>query len=393
MDSMEKAASSVLHRSPAELLLCPSARVISKPNGGHDSYFHSTTAMGVYDGVSGVARVPGCDPKAFSSRLAMECNKAEKHITEAGYQSKTHKRAATVLSEGISGLRSSGLRGSTTAVLCTVHGTNLDVACIGDSRVSVYRRQGEKGNFVEIYRSRTTHFRPHDTFNCPAQVSRVPLEVPGRYHTHWSRDAPFAPATPESLRELMSEETVRIRVGDMVVMGSDGLWDNLFQHQVARIINSTHTATTRGTRSNSSSPVAVSEAVSDALVKAAYQCSILRDILSPFTLEARAHARREVAKMGLSAPLGLRQDASMLGGKPDDITCVAAVCVGERPAIDMAVRCREGEIAPPAQLGPREIANMLPDLVYLSNMSVITHTTHPPHRQSVYDVSHLFCVC
>ena len=41
-------------------------------------------------------------------RLAMECNKAEKHITEADYQSKTHTRAGKVLSEGILGLRRSG---------------------------------------------------------------------------------------------------------------------------------------------------------------------------------------------------------------------------------------------------------------------------------------------
>ena len=86
--------------------------------------------------------------------------------------------------------------------------------------------------------------------------------------------------------------------GDILVVGSDGLWDNLFKSQIVKFI----TQFLRGSNMELRDPALVAEQ----LALKAERLSYVESYNSPFAKSARD------------------SNYSYIGGKPDDITVIVA---------------------------------------------------------------------
>ncbi len=106
----------------------------------------------------------------------------------------------------------------------------------------------------------------------------------------------------------------------LITIGSDGLWDNLYEKAIVDIVNELlpvgPTTTTTNSFSFTSLPSAIICRLSNAIGTKAREMSLLReDYLSPFGMA------------GLAAGEIFREDKAALAGKPDDITVIVSVAV------------------------------------------------------------------
>ena len=85
--------------------------------------------------------------------------------------------------------------------------------------------------------------------------------------------------------------------GDILVVGSDGLWDNIHRNKIVGVVE----PFVRGTET-----IKDTELVAEILAKEAEKYSYLQNYMSPFAESARAH------------------NYDYVGGKPDDITVIVA---------------------------------------------------------------------
>ncbi|XP_073144121.1 probable protein phosphatase 2C 26 isoform X1 [Henckelia pumila] len=239
--------------------------LIPHPNkvekGGEDAFFvssHGGGVIAVADGVSGWAE-KDVDPALFSRQLMANASSLvedeEVNYNPRNLIRKAHAAVSTVGS-------------ATVAVAMLERNGTLKIANVGDCGVKVIR----KGR-VTFSTSPQEHY-----FDCPYQLSS---ETVGQT---------FLDATVTSI-ELMEE--------DMVVMGSDGLFDNLFDQEIISIVGSCDD---------------VSDAAK-ALANLAHTHSKDSSFESPYSLEARVH--------GFDVPwwkklLGMK----LTGGKLDDITVI-----------------------------------------------------------------------
>lgn len=259
--------------------------------GGEDGYFASarSRSFGVADGVGGYAE-SGVDPGAFARqllKLAVEViDKVPSH-QEADLTEALRVASAT--------LKESKLQGGTTALLGQLNGAIVTILNLGDSGAMILRPALRTPPGTDkpllfprvVFRSRDqTHY-----FNCPYQI--------GSGTANW---------------EVPDFVSVRVRAGDIVVAGSDGVFDNLFDHQVQAIV-ARHLARAWNTRTE------VVPQLSGLAMSIAKQAQRIgqqedhKDIITPFTLSAHSE--------GLSFP----------GGKLDDTTVVIGLVCSEDEAL------------------------------------------------------------
>ncbi|WVQ94097.1 hypothetical protein IAU59_001175 [Kwoniella sp. CBS 9459] len=213
-------------------------------------------------------------------------------IMQRGFE----KCLACVLAEG-------GL-GSSTCLLALLHNSTLHIANLGDCCLLLIRR-GE----VVFRTSEMQH-----AFNFPLQVG-----------TH-SRDEP--------MKDAMRYD-IGVKKGDVVVLGSDGLMDNLFDEDILEIVaqftspesSSAPASSTRSPSPASSYPTPPStppsqaqaqayppfnpQHISDALCRKARSVSELVTATTPFMCKA------------------IEEGIDFVGGKKDDISVVVGV-IGDR---------------------------------------------------------------
>jgi len=229
---------------------------------GDDAYFIRADALGVADGVSGW-RDTGTGAPALYSRLFMHhcALKAEADGVTSPQALIEHGHRETT-----------GILGSSTVMVVTLEGTLLRMAHIGDCGMLIVRDGAPLLRTVE---------QQHD-FNFPFQLGAG------------SRNSPADAATCE----------IRVRPGDVVILGSDGLFDNLFDEEIVAMV-------TRHLR-GSATPRSVADIpaeLADDLVAEARDASLDRRRTSPFELRA------------VSAEIFYE------GGKPDDICVIVAIVV------------------------------------------------------------------
>lgn len=248
--------------------------------GGEDSYFYAANRNGVF--AAGVAdgiymwRDKGVDAGAFSRQLVEFCRQA----VELGTTD-----VLRVLQFADRHLRRAAAQGSSTACLVLVDtlAGRLAAANVGDSGFALlgYRpdargQGGDKcssgrGRLVMRYRSP----QQEHSFGHPYQLG-----------SHPGADAP----------EDAMLSTMPAYPGDVVVVGSDGLWDNLSDEEVV--------ATVEAALLEGQPPSAVAQA----LGFAAFAASVDRRRETPYS-------------RGASAAFDMVYD----GGKSDDITVLAMV--------------------------------------------------------------------
>jgi protein phosphatase PTC7 len=155
---------------------------------------------------------------------------------------------------------------------------------------------------------------PNQSFNCPLQLAVVPNHRRRQVLTDLPRD---------------SAQTVHdLQEGDVVIFATDGVWDNLTNQQILRLVSELMLGASAweshdgsGIKPSSSLPRAVSEraiheAIAKAVVAAAKSASTNAKVDGPFAKDVQRLFPGEVYR----------------GGKVDDICVVATVVVKDSQA-------------------------------------------------------------
>ncbi|KAF8072688.1 protein phosphatase 2C [Scenedesmus sp. PABB004] len=187
------------------LLLQSGAAMLPHPDkahrGGEDSFFIADhqAAVGVADGVGGWAEI-GVDAGAYARLLMV-------HAKEAADSAAEDLAAGTLSSQAIleSAFYRTNVQGSSTACVLVVNGTTLSASNLGDSGF-VLVRDGAA------------------TFQCPQQQHNF--------------NFPFQLGSADSMSDQPQAAMrfdLALQPGDIIVTGSDGLWDNIFAEEAATI--------------------------------------------------------------------------------------------------------------------------------------------------------------
>ncbi|KAL3857154.1 hypothetical protein ACJMK2_011849 [Sinanodonta woodiana] len=241
---------------------------------GDDAYFIARNkvadVIGVADGVGGW-RNYGIDPSAFPRSLMELCQRL---VVENQFKPQT---PASIIEDGYCELlqQKTPLIGSSTACIVALHKEERTIytANLGDSGFLVIR-DGEV-----VHRSQEQqHY-----FNTPFQLAVAPPSQ------EWQvlSDSP----------SMAQSTSYRVEEGDVILLGTDGLFDNLSEDMIVDYI----------TRMKDKREENVQvQTTAKNIAEKAHQLSFDPDYLSPFALSA------------LDAGIAMR------GGKPDDITVILA---------------------------------------------------------------------
>lgn len=237
--------------------------------GGEDTWYivenEKESSVGVFDGVGGWLDY-GVDPRKWALVMADEVEKSVLPF----------QGLITTLEKAYDSASQMGIEGSCTA--CLVYHQNeinsVKYANLGDSGFAVYR---EGQVIFETFEQ--TH-----GFNFPYQLSSDKADLPS--------DA--------------DRGTIGVKKGDVIVVASDGLWDNLYHVEIAKIVDNHY-------------DVGV---VAQNLSISAMEASFDPKRWSPFAQKAveEIYAGRnpdDVTWEPEAAPL-----TKYLGGKTDDITVI-----------------------------------------------------------------------
>lgn len=221
--------SSLVYRSDFNITPEPIAGHEKESIWGEDAFFIAnidefrSRAAGIADGVGGWVHY-GVDPSLISRKLMQFAQSYVLKQQEQGgikdNNSKSTNYALRVLQyayENVTNTELSKIRaGSTTA--CIIYVTNsgkLHSANLGDSGYMVVRDD------EVIYRSKELQHR----FNAPYQIGVCPSEREGDCILNTPKDA--------ELNKL------QLKNGDMIILGTDGLFDNLFDQQIVELVKTT----------------------------------------------------------------------------------------------------------------------------------------------------------
>lgn len=273
------------------LRLWAGASMLKKAHGAcEDAFFMDAHALGVADGVGCMVQFAsyGINAAQYAAEL-MEC--ASKALKDDGLASENKiandvaLRALTAVLHAESHAAAYGA--STVAVLCQ-QGAFVGVANLGDSGFMVLRK-GTHGYYVVLKSEEQQH-----SWNCPYQLTRLPKTLLTRF-----------PKLQLDKAKDCETYTVPIKEGDLVVMFSDGLRDNLHDREVISIVNQCLAppfADMVGLLDRCTPP----ETVAKALALAAQERSLDPTARVPFVDYSKRHG------------------FDCIGGKQDDITVVAA---------------------------------------------------------------------
>uniref|UniRef100_A0A803KS74 Protein phosphatase n=1 Tax=Chenopodium quinoa TaxID=63459 RepID=A0A803KS74_CHEQI len=204
LSNVAAVSSQLTHPIKSEMSLCVGTHLIPHPNkierGGEDAFFisnHGGGAIAVADGVSGWAE-RDVDPALFSREL-MANALSMVDDTEVNYDPQVLLKKAHAATSSM---------GSATVIVAMMEGNGiLKIANVGDCGLRVIR----KGQIMF-----STCTQEH-YFDCPYQLSS---ETSGQTY----------------LDAMVS--SVKLEEGDIVVMGSDGLFDNVYDREIASTVAS-----------------------------------------------------------------------------------------------------------------------------------------------------------
>ena len=207
MASLQSVSATRLHGEVGVSLLPHPAKANA---GGEDAYFilegvSHCLGGGVFDGVGGWAS-HGIDSGRFSRELAVQASTllADQSVVTA-------REMEAALSGSLQGISTPG--SCTACLLCVdCEQAELTVLNLGDSGFRLFRPVAHPSSpaFELIARSRSQqHY-----FNCPFQLGTGSADRP--------RDA-------DRYREA-------VRPGDIVVLATDGVFDNMFDDEIAQVL-------------------------------------------------------------------------------------------------------------------------------------------------------------
>ncbi|KAK4511637.1 Protein OS-9 [Mucor velutinosus] len=252
---------------------------------GEDAYFRRSDAIGVADGIGGWQQTAGSNSALYSSQLMHYANLEMDRFEDTEdpmFFEYSQTNPVDILQrsyeQSLVEAKKSNVLGSTTACIAVLRHDELRVANIGDCGISIIR------NNHYIFRSE----EQQHAFNFPYQ-----LGIRSRDQPHHAQSF-----------------NIKVKKGDIIIMGTDGLYDNLFDKTILSLVRDhVHAHTIPG---NAQRPPRVRN----------LQPQILSDIL--------ANAAKEVSesKRNVDTPFqrrAMEEGLLMEGGKADDISVIVAV--------------------------------------------------------------------
>ncbi|KAK9275544.1 hypothetical protein L1049_022811 [Liquidambar formosana] len=226
---------------------------------GEDAYFicAEEQTVGVADGV-GAWALSGVDAGIYARELMINSVAAIQNQPNGAVNPKEVLKEAHLKTKA---------EGSTTALVVTLIGHHLHAANVGDSGFMVFRG----GKLV---------------FQSPVQLHE--FNYPFQLGSHHECDP------PSSAEEL----SVAVKSGDVVVVGTDGLFDNMHAHDIADVV--------KEGQEEGVEPQQLAEAIAQVAQKISQDSSADTPV-----------SRTASAKFG----------EKLEGGKPDDITVIVAYIV------------------------------------------------------------------
>ncbi|ATY62268.1 5-azacytidine resistance azr1 [Cordyceps militaris] len=308
----------------------------ARPDSGHDAFFasrvHETggaVAFGVADGVGGWVD-SGVDPADFSHGFCdYMASAAWEHqppsSSPAGSSSTLTARKLMQLGyDAICADGSVRAGGSTACVAVASPDGHLDVANLGDSGFLQLRL-----NAVHSYSDPQTH-----AFNTPFQLSIVPPSVAARMAAFGGTQLCDLPRDADVTQH-------RLRHGDVLILATDGVLDNLFNQDVLRIASRVMGATKAWTRGDAGQVQVAPDL--DAIVRGPIQAARPapgRQQNPDRVVTLQSLLATELVLAAKRASVNTKQDGPFAkevqkyyplenwrGGKIDDICVVAAVVV------------------------------------------------------------------
>ncbi|XP_075248639.1 uncharacterized protein LOC142341525 [Convolutriloba macropyga] len=242
---------------------------------GDDAWFvadyDTTQVIGVADGVGGW-RDYGVDASVFPRHLMKQC---ERIVKEGRFQV---QRPTSILSGGYDAMYDlkQPIVGSSTVCIVVLErlANTLYSANLGDSGCLVVR----SGSIVH-----RTAMQQH-FFNTPFQLAMLPPPVPGEAEGGILSDRVVD----------CSEERFQLQVGDIVMVATDGLFDNLADSHILKELNY--------------------------LDKKSPDEDLLRDTVERLATKARQMSHDPHYSSPFSKLARLEAGLNITGGKPDDIT-------------------------------------------------------------------------
>jgi protein phosphatase PTC7 len=227
--------------------------------GGEDALCVNSRSFGIFDGVSGAEKLDGVP--LYSKTLAQQLK------SSMGTEPLTVKdlKAKLLLAAEYADIAATG---ASTATIASIGEDNiLRAVCLGDSPLLVIRN-----GIIHSRTKDTLHY-----FDCPYQLSENSPDRP--------RDA--------------SVKEIKLVPGDVIIAGSDGIFDNLEDQAIIDIVNS-QIGNKRTTR------------IVEKIVSESRRVSLDPNAPTPYAIQAKRN-RYENYKSGL-------------GGKLDDISCIVVEC-------------------------------------------------------------------
>ncbi|ETL40689.1 hypothetical protein, variant 3 [Phytophthora nicotianae CJ01A1] len=244
-----------------------------RATGGEDAWFISGNTVGVADGVGGWAR-KGIDSGEYSRTLM---NSAKRTVT-ASDKTPTPLQVLTVAH------RSAQCPGSSTACIVQLKDLSLQAINLGDSGFLLCRLQPDKAEGGAL-RWQVVHETPNQChyFNCPYQLGFG------------------ANGDKPEMGEVYDLET---QEGDVIVLGTDGLFDNLFPKQIASLLDTVLPSTPELDHHSM-------EKVASCIAHTAHKAAKGTKSKTPFAVAAQ------------------QAGYEYLGGKMDDITVVTSLVTSD----------------------------------------------------------------
>lgn len=235
--------------------------------GGEDAFYNSSRVLAVADGVGGW-NSKGIDPRFYSQKL---CTNVGSFSVSDWENVKTNPKQ---LIEHAWKNNQEG--GSSTLVVLTIPetGAKIYASYVGDSGYMVFRPSITGNSEKKLVCS--SEPQQHELYDCPFQLG---------WSEKWDR--------PEVA--LSYEHTVQD--GDIVVVGSDGIFDNLEYKNVGDIVQEYLDGQKKG--------MFDAGELAALIAKRTFDVSLDKEFDSPFSVEARRLGKTHTS-----------------GGKSDDITVV-----------------------------------------------------------------------
>lgn len=260
-------AATPLYRFRGGVCLRPHDEKVHK--GGEDAYTASKTLLAVADGVGGWAS-KGVDPGLFAKQLCRDI--------QSLYDKNSKETLKNILVEAVKMNRNTG---SSTACLASIDENSglMKTTNLGDSGYVIWRVVMNKDavELQKVFRSKEQQYR----FNFPYQCGT-------------NCDLPYKAYDTE--HQMLSHT-------DLVVMGTDGLLDNVYDDDMKPCL--TKQIAEKDAKIWLKDPTAAAECIG----QQAYVNGKNRNYDSPFAKGAREHGKR------------------YMGGKEDDITVIVAQVV------------------------------------------------------------------